>query len=240
MQPYQQMPPQSPPMPPGQGMGDPPQAGGMPPQMSPGMGQQPPMGQQGGGQGVLGQVQDPILKKVKMQIEQNVHPEIQQDYRAIVMAGMDLMTNDQTMPDFIQGIKQASQSPPQQKAEMYGHFAAKGISIIFNQAMADKPQERQELFALAAPLAGITLLTHILQYAEAANGQPIDKQMFLESAKHANTKILNMFGIDENKVQEAVSRGQQAQQQQQMGQPGMMNQGGGVLQGGGMPPQMAR
>lgn len=188
-----------------QGPGAMPQTGAPPPPMT---------GQQGGGQSLLnsanfGQVSDPLLKQVQQGIEERVPPENQKYYNSIVMAGMDLMTNEETGKMFMQALEQAKASPPQQKPQLYGHFVAKLVTFTFNQTMEGKPEQEQAEFIKAAPIAGLTLMTYVLQFAEAVNGQPIDNEMLSETARQSTAKTLQGFGVTEQELNDLMASGEQ-------------------------------
>lgn len=145
------------------------------------------------------QLDDPILKQIESNIDQQVPPEYKQMYESIVLAGMHVMFSKDTS-DLIEQQLQSSNDP----VEAVSDGIAKLIMIVFNNAKQDPNQ-----FIPAAGLASITLMAHALDYTEQTGRVKVTDQLAADATKATTQKVLQGFGITPDKVNQVVAAGQQ-------------------------------
>lgn len=151
-------------------------------------------------QGGSGQeVNDPILKQIESNIDQQVPPQYKQMYESIVLAGMEVMFSKDTSQLLEQALNQ-----PGNIVDNVSTGIAQLIMVVFNQAKQDPNQ-----FIPAAGLASITLMAHALDYWEGTGGGQVTDQLVADCTKATTAKVLKNFGISQDQVDQTVAAGQQ-------------------------------
>lgn len=173
--------------------------------------------QQGAGE----QIDDPILKQIEQNIEQQVPPELRNGYNSIMLAGMDIMFSKETAnlmnqqiesnPDIVQAVSEG---------------IANLMMLIYSES-----QGKMEI--PAAGLASIALMAQALDYWEKAYGGTVTPEIVNEATKATMAKTLEKFGITQDQVQQVIAAGEQAGAGTDMGV-----EAGAPMAPGGAQPQM--
>ena len=171
------------------------------PQEQPALDQPAPEGtaDQGGAQDE--QVQDPLLEQMIQGIEAKLPPNVQSMYHAAVLAGMKVLFSDQThsmLSDKMSSLQGQDVAGPAVDGTV------KLIGLITKESQG-------KLRPAAAIPAGITLLCHILDFAEKSIGTTVDETMLSGAIQQLVPKLLALFGITKDKVAQAVQHSQQGQ-----------------------------
>lgn len=151
------------------------------------------------GAGADQQVNDPILKQIESNIDQQVPPEYKQMYESIVLAGMEVMFSKDTNGLLEQALQQSGNI-----VDNVSTGISQLIMVIFNQAKQDPNQ-----FIPAAGLASITLMCHALDYWEGTGGGQVTEDLVAQCTKATTAKVLKNFGISQGQVDQTVAAGQQ-------------------------------
>lgn len=170
---------------------------GMQPQAS-----QPAAPQGGAPQGVS----DPILQKIQSGIDAKVQPQIKKQYLSIVVAGMKVILS----PQFNQRIMQKLKSSQNLVADVSAGVA-NIVATIYNEVGKNMaPQDKQTFVAASGP-ASTALMCQVLDIAEKTVGAKVDAGMAAQCAQATAMATLQKFGIDQGKMQQAATAGQQKQ-----------------------------
>lgn len=156
-----------------------------------------------------------MLMQIAEAVEQKVPQQLRNEYEAIVVSGLGLMTGKETKGEFRKLIDRAGQVPEAERPKVYAHGVVKALTVIFNESGVNKNPERQQRFVDAAPLAGMTLMAHVLETAESM-GQPVNAKILQETGKAVASGFFAAFKIDGEQVKQAMATGQQL--------PGSLNQ----------------
>jgi len=138
--------------------------------------------------GLAEQVHDPILDQMIQQIEAQLPPGKKADYQAIVVSGMKMLFHDTTHKYLQKAVAQGQVNPP---------TAVKGVVSML--AVIYQHSNQRMSIPMAVP-AGITLLCHILDYAEKASGAQTDRNTLAQMVHALTIAILKFFKIDQNKL----------------------------------------
>lgn len=149
-------------------------------------------------------IKEPMLVEIRDQIERQLPPELEADYRAILRAGMKLMFSKQThgfMMDYVQHIQA---SPPEQVPTLVAHGVIKMLTIIWNESKGKMKIE-------AAFPAATTLMCYALEYVKSLGIHlPLNKEMLAQTTKQLAAGFFKAFHITQSQIRQAVKQGRPA------------------------------
>lgn len=150
-------------------------------------------------------LKNPQLNQIEAGVEQSLRPEDKRTYQAIVVASMKLAFDDKTHPMLIKGLKSSPDI-----AKNVSLICAGMLGTVWEQSKTDP-----NVFLPAAVPASITLMCNIFEFAEQAGMVQPDDKMLAECSSATVKAVFDKFGIDDDKIREAIKSGQE-----KGGQPG--------------------
>lgn len=151
-------------------------------------------------------ISDPTLQKIQSGIDAKITPQLKKQYLSITVAGMKVILS----PQFSQRIMQKLQSSQNIVADVSAGVA-NIIATIYNEVGKNMAPQDQQTFVAAAGPAAVSLMCHILDIAEKSIGTKITPDMAAQCAQATVMAVMQKFGIDQGKMQQAVNAGQQQQ-----------------------------
>ena len=152
-----------------------------------------------------------MLASIEQNVERLVPESIKRAYRAIVLAGRELMFSEQTHQEMVSYM--ATIKSPQEVPQKVAHGIVKTISIIANEVT----KKQKQFSRPAAGAAAMTLMTYALKYVDGALNIPVTPEMIDQTTIAIDKGMLALFGEDQNKVQAAMQHAAQRGQQEQPG-----------------------
>ncbi len=155
-------------------------------------------------------IRDPILQKIKTDAETHIDPKYKQTYLGIEVAGCNIMFNEKMSKLVLQKLK----SNPDISATVSAGVA-NVIGMVFNhvtEKMAP-PQKKQfaESFVPSVGTAAIALMCQVLDLAEQTIGIKITPDIAATCSQATGAAALAKFGINDAKIHQVVTAGQQGQ-----------------------------
>lgn len=144
---------------------------------------------------------DPLLKQAEQQVDAAVPPEHRQMYEATIVAGMNVMFSEETSDLMEQQLSESADL-----AANVSDGVAKLIMIVFNETQQDPNQ-----FAPGAVLAATVLMCQALDFAEQTGRGEVTPELLAQCTKMTQMKVLKIFGITEDQVNQVAQAGMQQQ-----------------------------
>jgi hypothetical protein len=144
---------------------------------------------------VLQDIKDPTLDRTVAELEANMEPKMKAGYQQIVVAGMKLLFDGKTHHLLQNKLKEAKSS------KNFGLGIVKGtaeLMAVLYQA------SKQKMFVPAIVPASVTLMCHILDYAEHAGMIKVTPQLVAEATRVLVPTVLKTFGINRETVATGV------------------------------------
>jgi hypothetical protein len=158
---------------------------------------------------MLGQNANPLLVKTEDQISAKVPPQFQSAYQRIVLAGEKVLYSDQTRQMVLGQLQQAKGQDP---ATAVGMAVAKLYGVLQSQSQVSLP-----------PKAGIPAITALLceamDFAEKANLLKVTPQTLADAMHALSSGLMQMMGVDQNKLALMAQHAQAKNQPPQPAQP---------------------
>lgn len=151
-------------------------------------------------------LQNPLLQQVETAIEAKVSPQSKQIYLSIVVATMKLAFDAKMHPMLVKGLKSSPDI-----VKNVSLICAGMVGMVYKES-----KQKPEVFVPGAVLASITLMCQILQFAEQSHMIELTPDVVSHCTAATTQAVLTKFGIDKDKVRQAVDAGKA----QQVGQPG--------------------
>ena len=153
------------------------------------------------------QIQDHLLDQLVQGIEEKLPPEIADLYHRAVVAGMKVLFSDQTHNMLTDKL---SQLRGQDVVAPVVEGTVKLVGLITKESQG-------KLTPPAAIPAGITLMCHILDFAEKNGNTQITKDVLASAVQMLVPKLLTLFGITKEQVQQGIEHNRQASAPTQTG-----------------------
>lgn len=146
-------------------------------------------------------LQNKILVQIEAGIDANITPRFREMYLLIVSSVNNMAFGQKTHPRLIEGLK-------------FSPDISKNVSLICTGMVAVIYQESKpdtEVFLPAVVPASITLMCQILQFAEKSHMIELTPDVVAGCALATTNAVLAKFGIDKDKVRQAVDAGKAQQ-----------------------------
>jgi hypothetical protein len=147
---------------------------------------------------MIGKTQNAILQQVEQAITQKVDPSMAQAFERIVTAGLKVMYDPQTHPMMVKQL-----SKPGDPATIAGEGAAALLGLLYKESKGSMPIK-------PAVLAAQIWLCEGLDFMAQAGQIEITNDLVAEATKSLMSHILQIFGVNPNKINQAAQAGQQA------------------------------
>jgi hypothetical protein len=173
-----------------------------------------------------------LLRNLKREYEAKVPTKEQEQYQAIVVAGLKLMFSKQTSHFMQEFLDKAKQANPAQLPRMIAAGLVKLISVIHNQTQGRMSQE-------AGVYAALVLMCYALEVLEEVLPQlKVNEDMVDRIATETMGGYMSLFGIDKDKIKSAIREGTPQQPNPDGSMPPPPQAQGGPV--GGQAPPSAR
>ncbi len=149
---------------------------------------------------------NPVLQKIQSGIDAKVAPELKKTYLSIIVSGMKVITS----PQFSQRILQKLKASKDLTADV-SSGVANVVATVYNEVGKSMPPQAKQQFVAAAGPASTALMCQVLDMATKAAGANVDANMAAQCAQATVMATLQKFGIDQNKMHQAIAAGQQKQ-----------------------------
>ena len=145
-----------------------------------------------------------ILEQIEQNIESRLPKALLRDYKAIVLAGRELMFSQGTHPEMVNYL--GTMKGPQDIPQKVAHGIVKIISIIGNEVT----KKGKKFSVPAAGAAAMTLMTHALKYVDSMGaGFNVDNTIIDQTATKLAKGLFALFKIDEGQMKAAMQQAMQ-------------------------------
>jgi len=154
------------------------------------------------GEGMIQQIKDPLLQKIKAGIEAKVPEDMKRDYLAIIVAGMKIMFSPETHQIAVRALTEAAQS------RSLPHAVALGTVTLMNMIY----QESKGQMSIPASFpAAVVLMLYAFEFVEKMQPITITPQMIADATKVVTLGLMKLFGITQEKLAEGLDYARQQQ-----------------------------
>jgi len=147
---------------------------------------------------MLGKTQNAILQQVEQNITQKVDPSMAQAFERIVTAGLKVMYDPRTHPLMVKQL-----SKPGDPATVAGEGAGALLGMLYKESKGTMPIK-------PAVLAAQIWLCEGLDFMAQAGQIQITDELVANATKSLLSHILQIFGVNPNKINQAAQVGQNA------------------------------
>lgn len=158
--------------------------------------------------GMIDQKQSVDLEKMAKDVEAKVPPQYQREFMALMVAGMKVCWSASThhlMTKSLAGIK-----GPQDVPQVVSQGIVKLMRLVLKESKQQKPMPMM-------PTAALVLMFQALQYVEKRMGIPISKAIIDQTAQLVTKGAFQLYGINQQNIQQAIQAGAQQQPQPMKG-----------------------
>jgi hypothetical protein len=147
---------------------------------------------------MIGKTTDPFLQKTEQAVQAKVPQAMQSAFQRALQAGLTIMYTpkmQQRMMTGIQGLTDQAQGAARGAANILG--------ILFNQSKGSMPMQ------IGVPVA-MSLMCEFLDLMEKSGKGPITPELVGQATQDTSAAVMQLFGIDQNKMHQVVGAGMQA------------------------------